>query len=271
MAPPCQVASSCRGWLPGSKPRDTLGVTIPVEIVVGDRLELARVFVDRVSCLARDADRFSLALPGGSVAEAFCPHLVHNSLDWDRVDLFWCDERAVPPDHPDSNFRLAEELLIRRVTIDPARVHRMKGEATDLETAAADYERELRSALGDRPQLGVALLGVGPDGHVCSLFPGHRALDERVDFVVAIYDSPKPPPSRLTLTLPALAGAFVVIAAFGATKAVVIKEALENPDSRLPVALAARGARQALFLLDASAAGRVDGAQTPIDPTVTRL
>jgi 6-phosphogluconolactonase len=245
-------------------------MSIPMEIVVGNQLELARVFVDRVSDLASAADRFSLALPGGSVAEAFCPHLANAPLDWGPVDLFWCDERAVPPDHPDSNFRVAEELLIRRVTIDPARVHRMKGEATDLEAAAADYERELKRVLGERPQLGVALLGVGPDGHVGSLFPGHRALDERVDLVVAIHDSPKPPPHRLTLTLPALAGAFVVIAAFGPAKAVVIKEALENPDSRLPVALAARGARQALFLLDASAASGVrrgsDGGQTGVRP-----
>jgi 6-phosphogluconolactonase len=101
------------------------------------------------------------------------------------------------------------------------------------------------------------LLGVGPDGHVCSLFPGHPLLDEQHRFVAAILDSPKPPPRRLTLTLPALAAArLLVVAAFGEATAAVMREALEDPKSGLPVALALRGAKQALVLLDAAAAGR---------------
>ena len=231
------------------------------EIVVADRDELARVFVSRVTGLAGGTDRCSLALPGGSVAEAFLPPLAAATLDWSRIDLFWCDERAVPPDHADSNFRIAKELLIDRIAIDPGRVHRMKGESTDFTSAAVDYEREMFAALGAPPRLSLALLGVGPDGHVCSLFPGHPALDETSRFVVAVTDSPKPPLARLTLTLPALADAFVVIAAFGASKAAVIGEALRDLDSRLPVARAAHRARQSIYLLDSAAAGAIRSTQ----------
>jgi 6-phosphogluconolactonase len=226
----------------------------PFEVVVGERERLARAFVRHIAPIARDAGRLSLALPGGSVAEAFCPALVDAPLAWDRVDLFWCDERAVPPGHADSNYRIAAERLLGRVPIDPTRVHRMRGEAADLAAAAAEYEGVLRQTLGDPPRLDVVVLGVGPDGHVCSLFPNHRALDEKSRRVLPIHDSPKPPLRRLTLTLPALADAYVVIGAFGASKASVMKEALERRDSRLPVALAARGAQHALFLLDDEAA-----------------
>ena len=227
---------------------------MPAEVIVDDPLRLARVFVSRFVELVQEAVRFSVALPGGSVAEAFCPALVDARVEWNRVDFFWCDERAVPPDHPDSNYRIGAELLLNRIAIDPRRVHRMKGEAPDLDAASTEYETELRNTLGDVPRLDVVLLGVGPDGHVCSLFPGHPVLEERVRRVAAIHDSPKAPPRRLTLTLPALADAYMVIAAFGASKAAVIQEALENPDSRLPVALAARRARHAVFLLDEDAA-----------------
>src|SRR5262245_53257661 len=229
-----------------------------LEIIVKPPLELAQVFVDLIAAVARDSsDRHalvSLALPGGSVAETFLPIMATADFDWRRVDWFWVDERAVPPDHADSNYRLAHDLLFSRVDVDAARVHRMKGEAPDLAASAADYERDTRSTLGETPRFDVVLLGVGPDGHVGSLFPGHHALDEASRMVVAIDDAPKPPPRRLTLTLPAMAGSLVVIAAFGATKTAVIREALHDPESRLPVARAARGARRAYFLLDAAAA-----------------
>ena len=169
------------------------------------------------------------------------------------VEMFWGDERAVPADHPESNFSLADALLLTRVPIDRARVHRMPADATDLEAAARAYEAELVRVLGDPPRFDIVLLGVGPDGHVCSLFPGHRALSEASRRVLAVTDSPKPPPRRLTLTLPALEGADIYIAAFGAAKADVIREALGTPASLLPVARAARAGRSAVFLLDEEA------------------
>ena len=133
----------------------------------------------------------------------------------------------------------------------------MRADDDDKDAAARAYESILVEHAGSPPALDVALLGVGPDGHVCSLFPGHRLLQEEIRLVAPISDSPKPPPQRLTLTLPALAAArLLVVAVFGAAKARVMREALEDPASRLPVALVLRGATQALLLLDPPAAGR---------------
>ena len=202
--------------------------------------------------------------PAGLSQLRFCRVLAKSDLDWTQIELFWGDERAVPPGDPESNYRLADELLIARVPIAPAQVHRMPADNHDLDAAARAYEAELTRTLGADPIFDVVLLGVGPDGHVCSLFPGHPALDVTARRVVAITDSPKPPPARLTLTLPALAGADIVIAAFGEAKAVAIAEAIERPDSPLPVARAARAGRRAILLLDAGAARSITSASNRI-------
>ena len=133
----------------------------------------------------------------------------------------------------------------------------MPADAPDLDAAARAYEAQLVERLGTPPALDVALLGVGPDGHVCSLFPGHALLRETVRFVAPIEDSPKPPPRRLTLTLAALAAArLLVVGAFGAAKAAVVREAFDDEKSNLPLALALRQAPRSLVLLDPAAAGR---------------
>ena len=231
------------------------------EVIVDTPDALATLFVRHFESLVRDAirahGRFACVLPGGSVAEAFFPKLVAAAVDWKRVDVFWGDERAVPPTDPESNYGLARRLWLDHVPIDPARVHPIHGETPDLDAAAAAYARELAAAVGRRP-LDLVLLGMGPEGHVCSLFPNHPALREATRSVVPIRDSPKPPPERITLTLVPLSGAALVcIAAFGAEKAAAVREAIEVEDSRLPVALAARAGARALFLLDAAAASRL--------------
>lgn len=199
----------------------------------------------------------SLVVTGGSAAEALLPRLVDVRVDWSRVDVFWSDERALPPDDAQSNYRLARELWLDAARVPPVSVHRMPGEAEDLAAAAATHERELIAVCGDPPRFDVMLLGVGPDGHVASLFSGHPLLAEQRQLVAAVEDSPKPPPRRLTLTVPALHGAhLLVVAAFGAAKAAVMAEALGDPASRLPVAQVLRAAERSLVLLDADAAGR---------------
>lgn len=230
-----------------------------VETVVDDPERLARTFVRRVEILAAEGvaarGRFSLLLTGGSVAETFLPALADATVYWPSVDVFWGDERAVPPEHADSNYGLVRRLLLDRVPLDPGRVHRMRGEAADFVAAAAEYEAELKNVLGDPPALDVALLGVGPDGHVCSLFEGHPALRESTRLVVPIGDSPKPPPRRITLTLSALRHArLLVVAAWGAGKAEVVRQVRYAPASTLPAALAMRAATRALLLVDAPAA-----------------
>ena len=124
--------------------------------------------------------------------------------------------------------------------------------------AAAAYAAELTSVLGSPVRLDFVLLGVGPDGHVASLFPTHDLLMEQQQLVAAILDSPKPPPRRLTLTLPALADAErVVVVAFGDEKADVLREAIERDDSPLPLAQLLRRARRPLVLADRAAARRL--------------
>jgi 6-phosphogluconolactonase len=228
------------------------------EVVVAERAALASQFAARVAEASRAAvtgrGRFSCALPGGSVAEAFFPVLARAEIDWDHVEFFWGDERAVGPDDPESNYALARRLLLEPVHANSARVHRMRGENPDPAAAARVYAAEMVRVLGDPPRLDVAVLGVGPEGHVCSLFPQHPALSAR-EWVIAIDDSPKPPPRRLTLTLAALEHAdLICVAAFGESKAAAIRQAVEDSASRLPVALAARAAKRALFLVDAAAA-----------------
>jgi 6-phosphogluconolactonase len=232
-----------------------------IETVVSTVPALAATLADRATGLARAAvserRSFSITLTGGSVARAFLPTLATASIDWRRVDWFWGDERSVPPRDPESNYGLADQLLFKNLSVDPTRVHRMPADTDDLDTAAETYEAELREVLGAPPRFDLILLGVGTDGHVCSLFPNHVALTEVSRLVVSITDSPKPPARRLTLTLPALAHAsLIVIAAFGAEKAAVIDEASNSAHSDLPVARAARLGRETLFLLDPPAAGR---------------
>ena len=220
---------------------------------------MTRVFAARFAVEASNGiaarGRFSWALPGGSVAETFFPALVTTAVSWTQVDFFWGDERAVGPDDPDSNYGLAKRLLLGPLRTDTRRIHRMPGEMSDLEAAASVYEREMTSALGDSPLIDLIVLGVGPEGHVCSLFPGHSLMRESKRRVAAILDSPKPPPRRITFTMVPLQEArMICVAGFGESKAQAIRDALENPDSQTPLALALRRATRALVLIDPAAA-----------------
>ena len=214
-----------------------------IEPIVRDIPELAEAFAEVVESAYGDARRsgrpFSIAVSGGSVAREFLSRLVRLSLDWRHVLVFFVDERAVPPDDAESNARLAREAWLDRVPIPMANVHRMRGESLDLEEAARSYEREMGHALGAPPRLDVVLLGVGPDGHVGSLFPGKPSLEESRHCVVAVHDAPKPPSERLTLTMATLmAVRSICIAAFEREKWDVLRPALQSPDSgsSIPVA-----------------------------------
>lgn len=217
----------------------------------------ADLVVPRVVALASRAIAargvFSLALSGGSVATLCFPALAEAPIPWSKVRFFWADERAVPADDPESNSGVADRLWLSRLPEAPT-VHRMAGEATDLGAAARDYE----ALILDNGPLDLVLLGMGPDGHVASLFPGHPLLMERERRVAAVLDSPKPPPRRLTLTLPTLLEArAVIVVATGAAKAEVVRAAVEDPHSKLPVAAVLRGATDATLILDPAAGARL--------------
>jgi 6-phosphogluconolactonase len=232
------------------------------DFVIDEPERLARAFAHRVETEAARAIAargfFSLAVPGGSVAEALLPALAEASLDWASVHVFWCDERAVPTHHPDSNYALARRLLLDRVALRPERIHRMCAEVEAIGRSASEYDAELRRVAGDPPALDLVLVGVGADGHIGSLFAGQRTLAERARLAVSVLSSPKPPPRRITLTLAALKLArLLIVAAFGEAKAEAVRQALEERSSQLPVALALRQAGERLLLLDAAAASRL--------------
>lgn len=224
------------------------------DVAVLQRAFAAEFTVKAAEIIARRG-RFVVALPGGSVANTFLPVLAGLTVDWAHIDLFWIDERAVPPDHPDSNYGLASRLLLAPARVPLACIHRMQGELPELEQAARRASDELRSVAGDPPRLDLALVGVGADGHVASIFGGlsEDGRHPNAGPVIAVHDAPKPPSRRLTMTLPVLANSgIVVVAAFGASKAEAMRAAIGEHD-RSPVARLLRDASSSLLLLDREA------------------
>ncbi len=233
------------------------------DVVVDEVPALAEQLASILERDARDAQRlrgrFTIAVPGGTTAAQLFPRLADAAVDWSRTDFFWVDERMVPAAHPQSNYGLAASLWLWPAGVPAERVHPVATDDPDLSRVAARYGAEVERAAGVPPRIDLVLLGVGPDGHVGSLFPGHEALAS-AGSAVGVADSPKPPPRRITLTVPALAGAGrLVIAAFGASKAHAMAQALGRAESTLPVALVARRAARVLFLLDPPAAARLGG------------
>ena len=180
--------------------------------------DVARVGADQVVAALADGAR-TLVLAGGTTPQRCYELLAQRAgVKWGRVTILFGDERCVPPDDPESNYRAAREALLDHVS--PATVHRMAGELGPDE-AAADYDR-IVSALAP---LDVVLLGLGEDGHTASLFPGHPELSA-TGWAVPVRNSPKPPPDRVTLTLPAIRGArLVLFLATGAGKADAVARA----------------------------------------------
>ena len=212
----------------------------------------------------------SLVLTGGGIGTAVLVELAaapaRDAVDWRHVDIWWGDERFVPSGDKERNETGARAALLGHVDTDPARVHPMPPsdgpEGDNPEAAAERYAAELRAATrpedhGLVPSFDVLLLGIGPEGHVASLFPGMPALyDERP--VVAVHGSPKPPPTRLTLTLPAINSAREAwILAAGQEKAGAVKMALSDAGPVQVPAAGVRGRQRTLFLLDREAAAQV--------------
>jgi 6-phosphogluconolactonase len=159
-------------------------------------------------------------------------------IRWKNIHLFQVDERCVPPDHPDSNYRMIREALLDNADIPVENFHRMRAEQPDLEQAARDYARELARVLqpqdGDRPRLDIVFLGMGPDGHTASLFPGTPALEEQSVWVRPNHVE-RLGMRRLTMTFPLLnTAAHVIFLVAGADKAEGLRMVLEGPPGQLP-------------------------------------
>jgi 6-phosphogluconolactonase len=188
---------------------------------------------------------FACGVTGGSTALIFLPALRDATVDWSRVTLFWGDERAVPPDSDDSNYRLAEDMLLRPLAARAPNAIRMQGEMPDLHHAARDYAAALP------PALDVLILGVGDDGHVCSLFPGHPALMDKSARVLVIEDSPKPPPRRLTLSLDyVLRAKNAWIVAVGERKRNLLQNAINRDNASTPLDLVVAQGRDVVIFTD---------------------
>lgn len=204
---------------------------------------------------------FRVALSGGSTPRTVYPLLLEpgrrDLVDWGAVEFFWGDERSVPPDHPESNFGLAYAMFISQLRgVRADRVHRMPAEAADLDVAALAYESELRLAFDTRadelPAFDLVWLGIGPDGHTASLFPGSTALDVVDRWVVANW-APALETWRMTLTFPVInAARAVVIGAYGANKADALR-AIRDGGSDLPAARVTGDGVE--WIVDAAAAG----------------
>lgn len=220
---------------------------------------------DRFVAVAHDAieerGAFRVALSGGGTPKQVYPLILEpgrrDEVDWSRVDFFWGDERSVPPDHPESNFGVAYGMLISQLPdVRPERIHRMQAEAPDLDAAALSYESELRLAFDARadepPAFDLIWLGMGPDGHTASLFPGSAALDEAQRWVVANW-APAQDTWRMTLTFPVLAAAREVLFVVTGSDKVGALRAVREGASDLPAARVAGDAVE--WLVDQAAAG----------------
>jgi 6-phosphogluconolactonase len=208
-------------------------------------------------------------LTGGGIGTRLLAELAaipaRDAVDWRQLDIWWGDERFLPAGDPERNETGARAALLDQVGVSPGRVHAMPGpdgpDGPDPEAAAGRYAGWLRAAARPGgsaavPSFDVLLLGIGPEAHVASLFPGRPGTGERGPVVIAVHDSPKPPPTRLSLTLPAIRAARDVwILASGAEKADAVRLALApgSDPAEVPAA-GARGSRQTLFLVDSAAA-----------------
>jgi 6-phosphogluconolactonase len=204
-------------------------------------------------------ERATLAISGGSAPKILFPKLAASPIRWDRVHLFWVDERSVPPDHAESNYRLANELLVIPSRIPRAQVHRIQAEAGPQE-AAQRYEKHIREFFGlpgaTQPVFDVIHLGIGPDGHTASLFPGEPLLEDRSGTATAVY-VPKMKTWRITLLPGALLAArHTLFFAVGEDKAEVVGHIFgpEYAPRKWPAQLISRHGENVIWFLDQAAA-----------------
>lgn len=254
------------GANPDMFPREIL----PGLYVCSDAAELARLaarrFVDWAWQSIAKHGNFNVALSGGSTPREMYRLLAtpefRAQVDWPRVRLFWGDERAVPPDSPESNYGMVRRELLLRVSIPPSNVHRMEAEDPNIGRAAHNYEAILRKFLpvDDRgfPRFHLILLGLGPDGHTASLFPGSKIVRETSRWVSTPL-VPKMGARRMTLTLPVLEAAHrIVFLVSGAEKASILREVLcEHHEPPLPAQMVKPREGERIFLVDEAAASKL--------------
>lgn len=239
----------------------------PELIVVDDAVALAdaaaRAVVEIAEAAVSARRRFTVALAGGNTPRTTYERLaaspLREQMPWDRTWIFFGDERAVPPDHPESNYRMANAALLSKVPVPAAHVARLRGEAEDADAAAAEYSKLMTEVFGSRrgelPSFDLILLGMGVDGHIGSLFPGSPVLKEVFRPVAAVHAAAASIPQRMTFTLPLInAAARVMFLVAGSEKAKVVKAVLNDTSSGLPASMVRPTDGRLTWLLDKSAA-----------------
>lgn len=227
---------------------------------------VAARLVGHLADLQRDGKVPSVVLTGGTVADKLHRAVVSDpaaaDVDWSRVDFWFGDERYVAADDPERNAGQAYDAMLAHLPVDPARVHVMPAAdgpfGEDVEAAAASYAKELSDAVAGREDaFDVLMLGVGPDGHCASLFPGHGAVDAD-GVAVAVRDSPKPPPTRISLTMPTLSRATEVwFVANGEGKAEAVRDGYLGSDVHEVPAAGPKGRVRTLWFVDEAAASLI--------------
>jgi 6-phosphogluconolactonase len=221
---------------------------------------LADLFVATGAAAIAARGSFAVSLAGGTTPKAAYQLLgspaYADALDWDNVDIFFGDERCVPPDNDQSNYKMANEAFMAAVGIPEQNVHRMRGEIDPADAASA-YRDELRRVLGPDPRFDLVMLGMGPDGHTASLFPGSDPLAGDRDLVRAVYSTSQQQ-WRITLTPHVLNNARVVVfAAEGSGKTAILKRVREGEyqPMNLPSQIIAPREGELIWLVDKAAAG----------------
>jgi 6-phosphogluconolactonase len=225
--------------------------------LVPDAAALARAgveqFIQAATQAVAERGVFSVALSGGSTPKQMFSLLVGDArVPWDKIQFLWGDERHVAPDHPDSNYRMATDAMLSKVPVGDTQVWRIHGEYPDAAQAAAEYETVLRKELGESPTIDLVMLGMGPEGHTASLFPGTKALRETTRLAVSNWVG-KLYTDRITLTAPVLNGARAILFLIhGEDKALALKGVLEGPvePDQLPAQLLLSSGSKCLWLID---------------------
>ena len=237
-------------------------LTTPQELFAAAGDEVIRVANEAISTRGR----FTIALSGGSTPKSLYNLLATNArtaLSWEKMFFFWGDERHVPPTDPDSNYRMVQEAMLSKVPVPPANVFRLAAENPDAEAVAKDYESTLRKFFsleaGQIPAFDLILLGMGPDGHTASLFPGTDGLKVKSRLVIANWVE-KLKTSRLSFTLPMLNGArYVTFLVSGTDKASALKNVLEEnvPGEQYPAKLVNPSNGKLIWFIDRAAASQL--------------
>ncbi|MEO6470580.1 MAG: 6-phosphogluconolactonase [Aeromicrobium sp.] len=216
---------------------------------------VAGKLVERIAAIQAQGTTPSVVLTGGTIANAIYAAINDERVRWEHVDFYWGDERFVPEGHADRNDQQARDAFLARLGVPESHIHAMPAHdcALSAAEAATAYSGEIPAAPFD-----LVLLGVGPDGHIASLFPGFAQLDEATRTVAEVFDSPKPPPVRITMTLPALNNAKSVwFLVSGAEKAESVARALGGADLHEIPATGVTGREETLWLLDEAGASKL--------------